>query len=409
MQRIGVIIGVMRPNARSLLGLLSVAGLAPFVVGPSCNEPTAARGEVRTRWYVEQPGERTQSRPAVAGDVVYFGTGDGRIVARDRVTGVQRWATDAVDSEVAGSNIVVRSGVVVAAGLGQVAGVDAVSGALLWRYDSPPDTVGAGSGAAPRGQLLKTRLDSDAATVYIPAWGASVSAVELATGRARWVWRPGRSAGDTAAAGVFRSGAEGARVSGDTVFVTAWHFLDLLGLKSEAWLVALDRSTGRELWRVVIPSYTGGVVVEGAPALYGDLAIFTTRGGRVWAVDRTAARLAWQFAAPAQYATVTQAEVFGDRVYLDGGDERLYALRAADGAAVWTAAAGGATRDLLVTERRVYVPTGGTIRVLERESGRIVATASVRTLGDAIQTPLAFAGGQVFLAVTPAAWSFDEP
>jgi outer membrane protein assembly factor BamB len=379
------------------------------LLGASCREPIGAEHEVRTRWYVEQPGARTQSRPAVVGDIVYFGTSNGRLVARNRANGLQHWAADAVDTEVSGANIITRPGVIVVAGTFQVAAVDAASGAVLWRYDSPPDTVGAGTGAPPRGQLLKSRLDADANYVYVPAWGASVSAVELTTGRARWVWRPGPSAGDTAVSGVFRSGAEGVRVSGDTVLVTAWHFLDRLGLKSEPWLVALDRATGTELWRVVIPSYTGGASVQGAPALYENLAIFTGTGGRVWAVNRTSAQIVWQFAAPtARYATVTQAEGFGQFVYIDGGDERTYALRAADGSMVWSAD-GGATRDLLATEKRVYVPSGATIWILDRADGRLITTASARRVGDAVQTPLTFADGAVFVGLAPAAWSFDEP
>jgi outer membrane protein assembly factor BamB len=163
------------------------------------------------------------------------------------------------------------------------------------------------------------------------------------------------------------------------------------------------------LWRVVIPSYTGGASVQGAPALYDDLAIFTGTGGRAWAVDRSTAALAWQFIPPsARYATVTQAELFADFVYVDGGDERTYALRAADGGVAWSAD-GGATRDLLVTDRRVYVPSGAVIRILDRSSGQLVATATARSVGDAVQTPPAFLAGQVFVGLTPAAWSFDEP
>jgi outer membrane protein assembly factor BamB len=237
-----------------------------------------------------------------------------------------------------------------------------------------------------------------------------VSALDLRTGAVRWVWQPGPSAGDTAASGVFRSGSMGARVSGDTVFATAWHFLDRLGLRSEAWLVALDAPTGRELWRVVLPSYTGGVVVQGAPAVAGPLVLLATRGGHVWAVDRATQQVAWHFTPRTKYATLTQVEVYGGVAYADGGDDCLYALRAADGSVLWSAdATNGATADLLVTERRVYYPTGGTIHVFDRATGRRVASARVRTDGDAIESPPASAYGRVFVTVSDGAWSFDEP
>lgn len=70
----------------------------------------------------------------------------------------------------------------------------------------------------------------------------------------------------------------GARVSGDTVFATVWHSLDQNGLRSEPWLVVLDRRSGRELWRTVLPSVLAGVLIEGAPTLYRNLAIVAIRG-----------------------------------------------------------------------------------------------------------------------------------
>ena len=391
--------------------LTSSPVLALLLTGLSCGDgPTGAGGDLRARWSQAQDGN-ARAQPAVVGDVVYFGTGDGRVVARARETGAQRWSTVVAPGEaVRGRNLLERGGVLVVPVALATVGLDATTGEQLWRYASPRDTVGRGPNADP-GSVIAARVEADDAAAYIPAWGASVSAVDLRTGAVRWVWEPGVSAGDTAAGGRFRSGAQGVRVSGDTVFATVWHFLDAQGLKSEAWLVALHRAAGVELWRVVLPSYTGGVLVNGAPALYARLAIFTTVGGRTWAIDRFTRQLVWQFVPPARYSTQTQAELGGDAVFIDGGDDFLYALDATSGAVRWKSNAGnGATRDLLVTDRRVYYPTNGSLRVFDRATGRAIAGMEVKPVGDAVETAATTDGrGRIFVTVTKAAQSYDEP
>jgi len=363
---------------------------------------------VRERWYQVQPGE-SGARPAVQGDLVYFGTGDGQVIARDRATGAVRWRSRVEGDAVEGANLVVRGGVVVAPLVRATVGLDARTGRERWRYLAPLDTS-IGARGAP-GLVVRTRVDADDALAYIAAWGASVSAVDLQTGAVRWTWQPGRSAGDTAAAGLFRSGAMGARVSGDTVFAPVWHFLDWQGLRSEAWLVALDRRTGTELWRVVLPSYTGGVVTEGAPALYRNLVIFTSRGGHAYAIDRTTRQLAWEFRPNTTNATIAQAEVYGDAAYFDGGDHHIYAVRAADGGVLWKAEfPTQAVADLLVTERRVVFTDGAYLYVLDRRTGRrLAALGQPRTDDDSFLAPAAFADGRLFVPVNGAAWCIDEP
>ena len=380
-----------------------------LVLVGACHEPPSGSKEVtiRDRWSQSQ-SSGSKARPLVANDIVYFGTGAGEIIARDFETGAARWSTGvALQSEIAGANLLMRSGVLVAAGIWEVGGIDASTGARRWAFTTPLDTVDAGSAPAP-GMLTLTHLDADDQKVYVPAWGASVSAVDLQTGLASWIWQPGRSVTDTAA-NMFRSGAAGARVSGDTVFVTAWHWLDRLGLKSENWLVVLDRATGRELLRITVPSFTGGVSVFGAPAIHQNHVIFASRGGHVWAIDRTTWQVAWHFNANPQFLTSTQAEVYGDSVYFDGGDESLYAINAKDGSLAWKASAGGATRDLLVTDARVYCPTQGLLKIFDRRTGAFVVEASVKTVNDIFETPPAFARSRIFVGTTPAALSFDEP
>ncbi len=366
---------------------------------------------MRERWHQAQAGYG-QARPAVAGGVVYFTTGDGQVVARDVATGAPRWAAEVAGGPVEGANVVARGGVVAVAVVGYTVGLDAATGRALWRYEAPRDT-GLGSVGGP-GQVVQSHLDADDQTLYVPAWGASVSALDLRTGAARWVWRPGRAPTDTASSGqLFRSGAMGVRVSGDTVFATAWHDLVPSGVRTEAWLVALDRTTGRELWRAVLPNARGGIV-RGAPALVGRYAVFNTSEVRVYAVDRSTGRLGWEFAAPGSALTPSsQVEAYGDAVYVDGGDGQVYGLGAADGAVRSRAAIRTqATRDLLVTERRVVVVEGDELTVFDRATGRAVARTTQPRAAEfdrLFASAAAYAGGRLFVTVNGAAWSFDEP
>lgn len=385
----------------------SLVAILAAVVGCQ-HDPTAAeRGGLRQRWYQSQ-ARYGQSRPAIANGLVIFATGDGHVVARDPATGGAIWDTQVAFEQVSGYNLLARSGAVVAPIAYETVGLDGTTGAILWRYAAPPDTLQSATNPSP-GYVVGVRVDGDSSTAYLPAWGASVSALDVRTGRVRWVWRVDPSV-------EFRSGAVGTRVSGDTVFAAVWHFLDPRGLKSEPWIVALDRLTGRELWKTVLPGFpSGGVSVNGAPAVYKNLVILSARGGDTWAIDRTTHQVVWAYQAKTTLATVAEVEVAGDAAYIDGGDGNIYALRASDGTVIWKAPFdGGTVVDLLVTARRVYAANGPTVFAFDREGGRLVAQQNVPGLngpggGSTIGSPAAFDSGAVFVTVAGGAWSFDEP
>jgi len=392
----------------------SLAALAALSLALcSCQDATGpGTPGVRSRWYQAQSGW-AWARPAVSGNVVYFGDGDGEVIARDVGTGDRKWTTRVGQQPIDGSNILVRGGVVVAPALNYTVGLDAATGAQLWRFNAPDDTVGVQPGyVAGPGTVAASRIDADDQSVYIPAWGASVSAVDLRTGMARWVWKPGKIDGDTATSGVFRSGSMSARVSGDTIFATLWHFVNRPGGYSQAWVVAIDRLTGGELWRVRLPYEGSGVLVEAMPVVYQNLVIVHTLSARTYAIDRTTQRVVWEFTVPsAHISTISGAELYGDVLYVDGGDEQIHALRARDGSVVWNSPfPAHATSDLLVTQRRVTFPMDGQLIVLDRETGRIVAiTTQPHTYDPLFSSAATFSNGRVFINVAGAAWCFDEP
>ena len=375
----------------------------------SCGSPTESPS-LRTRWYVEQVGNGA-ARPAVAGDTVFFSTGDGRIIARARASGVSLWEASVGSGAIQGANLLAHAGVVVAPVALHTAAVDAASGRELWRYSAPADTVDAGAAATP-GQVVRAVLDAANGTVYIPAWGASVSAVDSRTGATRWVWTAGRTASDTAASGRFRSGASGVTVVSDTVYVSGWHYLDRTGIRSETWLIALDARSGSELWRKVLPSVGGFVASVGSPIVWGDLVLVSARATPVWAVHRATHEIVWTFAPQVRYSTFAAPVAFGDFLYVDSADDRFTCLELRTGAVRWTASlSGGADNDPLVTDRRVYLADGPRMHVLDRISGNSVIVVEQPRLGNAglISSSATAADGRVFVTVSGGAWSFDEP
>ena len=213
------------------------------------------------------------------------------------------------------------------------------------------------------------------------------------------------------AANVFRSAATGVTIAGDTVFAAVWHNRNDGGGSREALLIALDRLSGRELWLVTLPvGASGGVSVSAAPLVFSDIVVFATTDGYVFGVNRTSQRVAWTFRS-AQFVYTTQAQPasYEDAVYVDGGDERLYALDVHTGAVLWSVPSVSAIRDLLATARRIYIPSDNKLAIHDRADGRLVTTVTLPLNRELMRTAPAARGDQVFITRSSAAWSFREP
>jgi len=300
-----------------------------------------------------------------------------------------------------------KNGILVVAVEFHTSALDAATGREIWRYLAPLDTIGKSS---PRpGYVVKARIDADENTVFIPAWGASVSAVDIKTGKAKWIWQVEPTL-------PFRSGSIGVKLSGDTVFATVWHSLNQTGTRSEAWLVALDKETGHELWRVILPKESSGITADCAPAVWQNLVFVTLVSGDLFAVDRNTRQIAWHN--PTQLsvtgigaALITGPEVYGDVVYANGSDQKLHAYRAMDGTELWGSEAGQFDDDLLVTNKFVYASNGARLFIFERATGaRYAGLGHPRNAANySFLGPAAAFNGQIFVTLNDGAWSFDEP
>ena len=331
-------------------------------------------GSVQQRWYVQLPNadpSALKPSPLWTPHGVVVPASFGTLVALDTATGAKRWTANA--RAFAGTRPILRNGAVVIAENFGAASVNAVTGAVQWSFDAPEDLRVSALDGSP-GDLAFSALailGSDASTAYLPAWGGVVSAIDLATGTARWVWR------DTTRIST-PAGATGATVNGDTIYVHAWNTFVRGQSPSELWLVALRSQDGTELWRLKLPEEGAGTAPATSPLLYNNLLI-VRQFQRVIAIDRFTRTVVWTYQEPNTYLANVNLALDGGRVFLalNPADDLIgihIALNAATGAPVWrTVTRHSPVYDLVVSPTRLYSNHNGFVTILDRTSGQLLA------------------------------------
>jgi len=373
-----------------LRALLVIAAL-----GPSCRSSTEPDqpSPFRELWFAPS-AEWSTARPTVVGSSVIFANGTGGVESIDRADGTRRWSTVVIPGQrVRGYALVHGGGVVVAPLNAEAVGLDATSGAELWRF-RPPDDDGF------PGTTDRSTPAADDTHAYIPAWGASVSAVNLATGSADWVWSTPDSL-------PFRSGATGVTLSGDTVYASVWVWLtQLRGGPTEPWLVAIDRRTGAELWREVLDAPVTQVPVFSAPVVSGNVVLMNLVNGQVFAYDRFQRTRIWRSDLPVgpAFAVVNPPVVVGDTVFSPLSDGAVEARLVSTGSVLWREKHIPGPVRLFIAGDFLVSSAGANFVAINRRSGRArwrgVAPpkgvpTSLQSIGSAVGTPT----GQVYMSI----------
>lgn len=293
-----------------LLPSTAEAGWSQFHAGPArlgTSADTTLRpgnlGRLEVLWSRRTGAtqEGINSSPAVAGDVVFVGSDDGRLWAFGARRGKVLWSKPA-RGKVRSSPAVSDGKVYAGSNKGWLLARGTGSGRLLWERN-----LGGKITAPPL--LAENR-------VYVGSRGGSFFALNADTGRT--IWRR-----DTW--GVW----DAAAYRGGTVFVGSDH--------EKVW--ALDADSGRTKW---VTDVWGRV--RSTPAVTRSRVYIGTDMGRVYALDRGSGRKVWYAAAvkPGNGFVRCAPAVAEGRVYVSVGltttpmDGALKAFDAGSGALRWT-------------------------------------------------------------------------
>jgi len=229
----------------------------------------------RLTWRIDTPARGT---PAIDESAIFFLTSGNELVRASR-DGVETWRSRIADrsDDVSGATVLLGDDVVVAGDYDIVA-AGRVDGKVRWRFH-PSDGYGPGL-------YLGAIIDG---LVFAGSPSGRVYAIDLRTGQPRWSALLGAADKTTA----FRPMVDGERVyAGYTDFEK----------QPVGGLVALDRRTGREVWRTSFPSrrkVSPGTGLAGGPLAGGTVIIAADAEGIVFGFDKASGALAWSIDDPA--------------------------------------------------------------------------------------------------------------
>lgn len=240
--------------------------------------------------------------PALSGDTVLVGSGDGHLYALSLSDGRVLWRFP-TEGRIRGTPAV-RDGVVyVGSGDGFVYGVSLDAGREVWRFETAGTRLDAADFGFDRTQIQASPAVSGG-TLYVGSRDASLYAVELSTRQVRWSLEEGT-------AWVVASPA----VIGDLV---------LSGRSSAGTIRAVDRTTGVERWVV----QTGGPVFA-SPVVVDSTVYVASMSGTLRALALGDGAQRWVYRMGA--ASVSTPALWNGRLYVGSDDGYLYALGRADG------------------------------------------------------------------------------
>jgi outer membrane protein assembly factor BamB len=207
------------------------------------------------------------SSPAVAGGKVYFGCGDGNVYAVDEASGILQWKFPTGD--VVHASPAVADGVVyIGSWDSYLYALDAETGRRIWAFKGGEDPV-----IHNQVGFQSSPAVADG-TVYVGCRDAHVYALDAATGKKKWDYPTSKS-------WVIGTPA----VRGGLVYV---------GTSDSARFMALDAETGRLRFNVDAKAY-----VFSSAAVAGDLVLVGCHNGRLYALDATTGKTAWEFSTEA--------------------------------------------------------------------------------------------------------------
>jgi outer membrane protein assembly factor BamB len=277
------------------------------------------------RWIFETGTFADLWTPAVVGDTLYVGSGDGYLYAVDTTSGMERWRTQVgimpPSSPVVVDGVLYFGAAAVADGLvyvGDVVGgtliaLDPATGSELWRYagaDPGLYAVDAVSGTvrwhfSTEQPVMATPAVADG-VVYVIDLGNRLYAVDAASGTERWSIQVGEPVIRIDFALQVPSSPA---VVGDLIYAAGW----------DGTLVAVDAASGTERWqtKIAFGDYSSPTVTAGVVYIGGS-------DGTLHAFDAATGQSRWEFGLDGPITSTPV--VTGGAVFVVRADGTLFRL-----------------------------------------------------------------------------------
>jgi outer membrane protein assembly factor BamB len=237
------------------------------------------------------------SAPAVADGVVYFGSGDCRIYAVNKTTGLQIW-NYSTSTSISSSAAVANGIVYIGSGDGGFYALNATNGVKLWKY------------ATNTGFLSSPACDDG--VVFIGSMNKNLYAFNADNGNLLWKYTTGDSIESSPT------------ILNNVVYVGS----------DDHNLYALNAMTGLKIWNFS----TGGRVFS-SPTVTNGTVYFGSFDQSVYAIDAASGSLVWSYKTGG--TVFSSPAVNNGIVYIGSGDHNIYALNASTGAKIWSYSTGG--------------------------------------------------------------------
>ena len=328
-------------NGESVLGLVPAGGV--ICVGDGFGNIyglNAASG--RTLWRRTFRDNSSGYLPLAAAGGRVFAVGSGRVAALSAATGRQLWSVPASGVEpgfppqLPTYFVVYANGVVcVLDAGGKVAGLDPRTGRAMWRR-SPPRSAGFAAGAAAQDGVLY---------VAETTGRGGVTALDVRTGRLRWAAPAPSVASTLLVLDSVIAGTPTASPSYDAGQLT----------------FALDKATGRPLWRANFDTQTYSSIAGEGDRVYLHvdlLAGAVTEGTAISALAARSGRRLWRDTFPSQSIGGTIAAA-GGLLYAGFREGILRALSPATGAVIWRRSTSGEVTSITPGPRVIYASASG--------------------------------------------------
>ncbi len=241
-------------------------------------------------------GGIVSSSPVVANGVVYVGSEDHKVYARNASTGAQLWSFTA-GGAVKSSPAVAGGVVYVGSDDSKVYALSTSTGESLWSFTT--------------GAMVESSPAVAGGVVYVGSDDGKVYALNAATGTQLWSFTVGQP--------VLSSPA----VANGVVYFGSW----------DLKVYALNASTGGLIW-----SFTTGFFVQSSPTVANGVVYIGSRDNKVYALTASTGALLWSFTTGG--AVFSSPAVENGTVYIGSDDAKVYALNASTGAQLWFAPTG---------------------------------------------------------------------